>query len=235
MIYLIPVISDINNNDDIIITEIRKCMVYNQMVDKCYITSDIDFIDDFMKTIAQKLGPHDKLSQIINNDTKLYETTLLNIGKILDEYFISLHVLQSNINEFKDNYAKNWANDLTSKNHNYVGNMAIFIKVHRVCTINQILLSICANDTIYKCITLVIKPCPSDEIPDIEYHPNVYDHISKLTKENIKFIECEEADLNNTESFKSTYDGRTLRTNEATVENLCHDIAIMLSENDKNT
>ena len=55
MVYLFPVISNTNNNDSII-TEIGRQMIYNQMVDKCYITSDTDFIDDFMKTIAQKLS-----------------------------------------------------------------------------------------------------------------------------------------------------------------------------------
>lgn len=234
MVYLIPVISNTNNDDDSII-KIGRRMASKNMIDEFYITSEIGFIDDFMKSIVQKLGPYEKLNKIINNDTKSYENMLLDIAKVLDVHSISLCVLRSNINEFKNNYAKNWANDLKSKNHNYVGNMAIFIKMSRVCTINQILLSICANDTIYKCITLVIKPSSSNEITGIEYHPNVYDHISKLTEENIKFIECEESDLNNRESFKSTYDGRTLRTNDATVENLYHDIAIMLSENDKNT
>lgn len=234
MVYLIPVISDTYNDDNNII-QIGWCMTNKQMIDEFYITSEIGFIDDFMKSIVQKLGPYENLNRIINSDTKFYENMLLDIATVLDKHSISLCVLRSNINEFKDDYAKNWADDLKSRNRKYVGNMAIFIKVHRVCTINQILLSICANDTIYKCITLVIKPCSSNEIPDIEFHPNVYDKISKLTKENIKFIECEEADLNNTGSFKSTYDGRTLHTNNATVENLCHDIAIMLSENDKNT
>ena len=234
MVYLIPVISDTYDDDDNII-KIGRCMASKNMIDEFYITSEIGFIDDFMKNIVQKLGPYEKLNQIINSDIKFYENMLLDIATVLDKHSISLCVLRSNINEFKNNYAKNWANDLKSKNHNYVGNMAIFIKVSRVYMINQILLSICTNDTIYKCITLVIKPCLSDEIPDIGFHPNVYDKVSKLTKENIKFIECEEADLNNTENFKSTYDGRTLRTSNATVENLCHDIAIMLSENDKNT
>lgn len=191
MVYLIPVISDeyfrnrkTNTYGDCT-RAIGRSLEKMGLHDWFFRVDTTYFIDEFMKTISQKIGPHCKISQEYFNNTEYYGKLVSNLVSLLDSAHIPLDVIQAEIKDRMDIYSTRWSKD-TINNMDEIGSMLIFIKVDRVCHIKPIL-QYSTDSSKYRYITLLLHSKNSD----MTNHPNVDDYRDELNKEQIDFIECD--------------------------------------------
>ena len=143
------------------------------------------FIDEFMGTISQKIGPHYKISQEFFYNTDYYRRLVSDLISLLDLDHIPIDVIHAEIKKHEDWFSKRWSEDEINDMRN-IGSLLIFIKVDRVYHIKPIL-QYSTDSSKYRYITLLLHSKNSDTTN----HPNIDDYRYELNKEQIDFIECD--------------------------------------------
>lgn len=191
MVYLIPVISDEHFRN-------RKTNTYYDCTwaigpklhemglhDNFWRIDTTRFIDDFMRTISQKIGPHYKISQDFFYNTDYYRKLVSDLISLLDLDHIPIYVIHAEIKKHVDLFNERWSEKEIDDIRN-ICSLLIFIKVDRVYHIKPIL-QYSTDSSKYRYITLLLHSKNSD----MTSHPNIDDYRDELNKEQIDFIECD--------------------------------------------